>query len=73
MTVNRGRLIALEGLDGSETYIVEGLLRARPGMPVTPETLSDTPEQAARSAPAAAQPEANGEAEEQTEPASEDG
>jgi len=68
-----GMVPILEGLDGSETYIVEGLLRARPGMPVTPETLSDTPEQAARSAPAAAQPEANGEAEEQTEPASEDG
>lgn len=27
-----------EGLDGSETYIVNGLLRARPGMPVTPQT-----------------------------------
>ena len=26
-----------EGLDGSETYIVDGLLRARPGMPVTPQ------------------------------------
>jgi membrane fusion protein (multidrug efflux system) len=26
------------GLDGSETYIVDGLLRARPGLPVTPMT-----------------------------------
>ena len=29
------------GLDGTETYIAEGLLRARPGMPVTPETLRE--------------------------------
>ena len=28
----------LSGLDGSETYIVNGLLRARPGLPVTPQT-----------------------------------
>ena len=33
-----GRLAALEGLDGSETYIINGILRARPGMPVTPQT-----------------------------------
>ena len=26
------------GLEGDETYIVNGLLRARPGLPVTPET-----------------------------------
>ena len=42
----------LEGLDGSETYIVEGLLRARPGMPVTPDKMSDTHESQAASAPA---------------------
>jgi RND family efflux transporter MFP subunit len=28
------------GLEGNETYIVEGLLRARPGMPVTAQTAS---------------------------------
>jgi RND family efflux transporter MFP subunit len=26
-----------DGLDGAESYIVEGLLRARPGLPVTPQ------------------------------------
>jgi len=68
-----GMVPILEGMDGSETYIVEGLLRARPGMPVTPDTVSDTPERADRSEPAPQEPEATGEAEEQTEPASEDG
>ena len=31
-----GTVVVSEGLDGSETYIVEGLFRARPGLPVTP-------------------------------------
>jgi len=31
-----GMIPVWEGLDGSETYIVDGVLRARPGMPVTP-------------------------------------
>jgi RND family efflux transporter MFP subunit len=31
-----GMVPILEGLEGDETYIVDGLLRARPGMPVTP-------------------------------------
>jgi RND family efflux transporter MFP subunit len=34
---NDGFVVVDQGLDGSETYIVEGLLRARPGFPVTPE------------------------------------
>ena len=68
-----GMVPILDGLDGSETYIVEGLLRARPGMPVTPETVSDTPETAARSGPAPMQPEVATEAEEQVQPAGEDG
>ena len=46
-----GMVPILEGLEGSETYIVDGLLRARPGMPVTPETVSDTPEATASAAP----------------------
>ena len=66
-----GMVPILEGLDGSETYIVEGLLRARPGMPVTPDTVADTPESSARSQPAPAQPAISEEGEEQ--PASEDG
>jgi len=33
-----GTVVVAEGLDGSESYIVTGLLRARPGLPVTPET-----------------------------------
>ena len=32
-----GMVPILDGLDGSETYIVTGLLRARPGMPATPK------------------------------------
>jgi RND family efflux transporter MFP subunit len=33
-----GFVVAREGLEGDETYIVNGLLRARPGFPVTPTT-----------------------------------
>jgi len=32
-----GTVVILDGLEGDERYIVEGLLRARPGRPVTPE------------------------------------
>ena len=66
-----GMVPILEGLDGSETYIVEGLLRARPGMPVSPDQVADTPEATAATAPATATAESTGE--DQTEPASEDG
>jgi len=37
-----GMVPIIEGLDGSETYIVDGMLRARPGMPVTPDKVADT-------------------------------
>jgi len=33
-----GTVVVEDGLDGSESYIVNGLLRARPGFPVTPQT-----------------------------------
>ena len=33
-----GTIEIVEGLEGGETYISNGLLRARPGMPVTPRT-----------------------------------
>ena len=66
-----GMVPILEGLDGSETYIVEGLLRARPGMPVTPDRVSDTLEQAAQPEPA--QTEADTESEDTQEPTSEGG
>jgi RND family efflux transporter MFP subunit len=33
-----GTVVVEEGLDGSETYIVNGILKARPGLPVTPLT-----------------------------------
>jgi RND family efflux transporter MFP subunit len=36
-----GTVVVEEGLDGSETYVVNGMLRARPGFPVTPETASE--------------------------------
>lgn len=32
-----GTVVVEEGLDGSEVYIVNGMLRARPGFPVTPQ------------------------------------
>jgi RND family efflux transporter MFP subunit len=53
-----GMVPILEGLDGSETYIVEGLLRARPGMPVAPEKVSDVPEEAAGASGGMMEPEA---------------
>jgi RND family efflux transporter MFP subunit len=33
-----GMIVVEEGLDGTEQYIVNGLLRARPGFPVTPQS-----------------------------------
>ena len=33
-----GTIVVTEGLEGGERFIVEGLLRARPGLPVTPKT-----------------------------------
>ncbi len=35
---NDGMIVVEEGLDGTEQYIVNGLLRARPGFPVTPQS-----------------------------------
>ena len=36
-----GMIEIVEGLDGSERYIVNGMLRARPGFPVTPQTVAE--------------------------------
>lgn len=36
-----GTIVVLEGLDSGERYVVEGLLRARPGLPVTPKTVAE--------------------------------
>jgi len=33
-----GTVVIEDGLDGSESYIVNGMLRARPGFPITPQT-----------------------------------
>jgi multidrug efflux system membrane fusion protein len=33
-----GTVVVEDGLEGDETYIANGLLRARPGFPVTPQT-----------------------------------
>ncbi len=39
------RRVVLDGVTAEDTYIVKGLLRARPGMPVTPQSLAaQTPE-----------------------------
>ncbi|MGB5878985.1 MAG: efflux RND transporter periplasmic adaptor subunit [Thermoanaerobaculia bacterium] len=56
-----GMVPILEGLDGSETYIVNGLLRARPGMPVTPEQVADTNEAKASRTPSPQQEEVESE------------
>ncbi len=68
-----GMVPIFDGLEGSETYIVEGLLRARPGMPVTPETVSDTPESGERMRPANEPGAMTDEGDEAAEPMSEDG
>ncbi len=49
--VEDGKIRIAEGLEGNETYIIEGLLKARPGRPVTPLT----PEQAEQMAQQARQ------------------
>ena len=33
-----GTIVVEEGIESGETYISNGLLRARPGLPVTPRT-----------------------------------
>jgi RND family efflux transporter MFP subunit len=58
-----GMVPITEGLDGAETYIVDGMLRARPGMPVTPDAVTNEPDASAAVEPAT----------EQVEPAGEDG
>jgi RND family efflux transporter MFP subunit len=37
-TTDDGMALITQGLDGTETYIVNGMLRARPGFPVQPMT-----------------------------------
>jgi RND family efflux transporter MFP subunit len=68
-----GMVPILDGLDGSETYIVEGLLRARPGMPVSPDSVSDTPGKSERVQAAGEPTQAPGQSEEAEEPTSEGG
>jgi RND family efflux transporter MFP subunit len=58
-----GMVPITEGLDGTETYIVDGMLRARPGMPVTPDAVTNEPDASTAVEPAT----------EQIEPAGEDG
>jgi multidrug efflux pump subunit AcrA (membrane-fusion protein) len=38
---NDGYVVVTNGLEGDESYIINGLLRARPGFPVTPEPHRD--------------------------------
>ena len=40
-TQDDGTIVITEGLDASDRYIVEGVLRARPGMPVNPTTATN--------------------------------
>lgn len=56
-----GTVVIEEGLDGTETYISNGLLRARPGLPVTPRTQEEMARQkAAVQAEVDAEPEIDG-------------
>jgi RND family efflux transporter MFP subunit len=50
--VDQGQRVVLSGLDAETTYIVEGTVKARPGLPVTPLTR----EQAAEARKSAARP-----------------
>jgi RND family efflux transporter MFP subunit len=43
-----GTIVVDDGLDGTESYIVNGQLRARPGFPVTPETAAEAQAAASR-------------------------
>jgi len=47
-----GSVVVVSGLDSGETYIVNGLLRARPGLPVTPLTREQAAEMERRQAAA---------------------
>jgi RND family efflux transporter MFP subunit len=51
-----GTVVIESGLDGGESYIVNGMLRARPGFPVTPQTEAEVAAMADR---ADASPEGN--------------
>ena len=53
-TTDDGMALITQGLDGTETYIVNGILRARPGFPVAPMTEAEVAaRQAAQRAAAA--------------------
>lgn len=53
-----GTVMVEGGLDGTETYIVDGLLRARPGFPVTPQSTAEAA--AAQAGEPGADPASNG-------------
>ena len=44
-----GTVVVEGGLEGGESYIVNGILRARPGFPVTPQTEAELARQAGSS------------------------
>lgn len=43
-----GTIVIENGLEGGESYIIDGLLRARPGFPVTPQTEAEVARMAAQ-------------------------
>ena len=61
-----GTVVVVDGLEGDEIYIVNGLLRARPGFPVTPQTEAEAGAEKEAKAEAGADAEAkqNGESRE---------
>jgi len=62
-----GTVVIEEGLDGTETYISNGLLRARPGLPVTPRTEQEMAQQRS-----AVQAEVEGDSESDGDPGEEE-
>jgi RND family efflux transporter MFP subunit len=58
-----GTIVVDGGLAGDETYIVNGLLRARPGFPVTPMTEAEVAAQRAGASPAEAEASDSGDEE----------
>ena len=66
-----GTVVVVDGLEGNETYIVNGLLRARPGFPVTPQTEAEAEGEVRAKAAAEEETRSEAETEEAAKPSGE--
>jgi RND family efflux transporter MFP subunit len=66
-----GTVVVVDGLEGNETYIVNGLLRARPGFPVTPQTEAEAKGEVRAKAAAEEETRSEAETEEAAKPSGE--